>query len=90
MAGRAVADADDVLADRPVAELRVESGNARDRSRRDLGQLADPLHRFAGQIAEMRLDRLEDGDDRLGAAPETFDSLIDELEIEVGHSRGGG
>ena len=85
VAGRAVADADDVLADRPVAELCVKCGNARDRRRRDLGQPADSLHGLAGQVAKMRLDGLQNGDHGLGAPSQTFDGFIDELQIAVVH-----
>ena len=89
VAGRAVADADDVLADRLVAELRVEGGHALDRRRRDLGQPAHPLQGLAGQIAIVRLDRLEDRDHRLGATSQPLDGLVDELEIAVVHSHAG-
>ncbi len=79
MAGRAVADADDVLADRPVAELCVKCGNSRDRRRGDFGQPADSLHGLAGQIAKMRLNGLQNGDHGLGAPSQTGDGFIDEL-----------
>ena len=49
VAGRAVADVDDVPADRPVAELVVEGGNAGDRGRRDLRQLADTPNASPGR-----------------------------------------
>ena len=81
VAGRAVADADDVLADRPVAELCVKCGNSRDRRRSDFGQPADSLHGLAGQVAKMRLNGLQNGDHGLGASSQTRDGFIDELEI---------
>ena len=85
VAGRAVADADDVLADRPVAELCVKRGNARDRRRGDFGQPADSLHGLAGQIAKMRLNGLQNGDHGLGAPSQTGDGFIDELQIVIVH-----
>ncbi len=85
VASRAVANADDVLADRSMAELCVKCGNPRDRRRRDFGQPADPLHGLAGQVAKMRLKGLQNGDYGLGASPQTLDGLIDELQIDVVH-----
>ena len=82
VAGRAVADVDDVPADRAVAELRVERRDAGDRRGRDVGQLADALERLARQVAVVRLDRLQDRDDRLGPRPELLDRLVDEAQIE--------
>ena len=85
VAGRAVADVDDVAADGPMAELGVERRDAHDRRRRDVGQLADPLDRLAGHVAIVRLDRLEDRDHGIAAAAEPRDGLVDESEIEIGH-----
>ena len=89
VAGRAVADADDMLADRPVAKLCVKCGNARDSCRRDLRQPADSLHCLAGQVAKMRLDGLQNGDHGLRAPAQAFDGLIDETQDRWGSQAGG-
>ncbi len=83
--GRAVANVDDVAADRAMPELGVERRHAHNRRRRDVGQLADPLDRLARHVAIVRLDRLEDRNHDLAAAAEPLDGLIDESEIEFGH-----
>ena len=75
VAGRAVADVDDVSADRAMAELGVEGRHAHDRRRRDVGQLADPLDRLARHVAIVRLNRLEDRDHGIAAAAEPLDAL---------------
>ena len=80
-----MADVNDVAADGPVAELRVERRYAHNRRGRDLRQLAHALDRLAGHVAIMRLDRLKDRDHGIAAAAEPRDGLIDEGEIEFRH-----
>ena len=85
VAGRAVADVNDVLPDGAMAELVVEGRNAHDRRRRDVGQPADALDRLARHVAVVRLDRLEDRNHGILAAAEPGDALVDEGEIEFRH-----
>ena len=83
--GRAVADVNDVPADRAMAELAVERRHAHDRRRRDLRQLADALDRLARHVAIVRLNRLQDRNHGILAAAEPLDALIDESEIKFRH-----
>ena len=55
MAGRADADADDVLAGGAMAELVVERADTLDVGRADRRQLADPLQRLAREVAVVTL-----------------------------------
>ena len=83
VARRPVAHADHVLSHGPVPELRVERRYPGDVRRRDLGQLANPLERLLGQVAVVRLDRLEDGDHGLAPAAPILDRPVNEAQIEV-------
>lgn len=84
--GCAVADIDDMAADRAMPELGIKRRHAHNRRRRDIGQLANPLDRLGRHVAIVRLDRLQDRDHDLAAAAQPLDGLIDKGEIEVRHS----
>ncbi len=55
-----------MLADRLMAELRVEGGHPRYLRRRDLGDLAHTPQGLLGQVAVVTLDLLKNRNDRLG------------------------
>ena len=59
MARGTAAHLDAMLADRAMAELRVERRDAGDRGRRDLRQLADALQCFGRKIVIVILNRLQ-------------------------------
>ena len=80
-----MADANDVPAHRPMPELRIERGYARDRRGRDLGEATHPLQGRLGQVAIVSLDRLENGYQHVGLASQLLDGPIDEGEVKVRH-----
>ena len=88
MTRRSVADADDMLAHRAMAELGVKGRYTLDRCRGNLGQSADLLQGLAGQVTEAPLDRLQNRDYGLGSPSKTVDGLVNELEIDVVHEAG--
>jgi len=66
-----------------VAELRVEGGHARNLGRGDLGDLADAPQRLLGQVPELLLEALKDGDDRLGLSPRLLDKPVNEGQVNL-------
>ena len=85
VAGRAVADVDDVLADRMMAKLRVERGDADDAGGRDLGELRRPARSLRAARSDSALDRLQDRDHGIAAATEPLNNRIDGSQIEIRH-----
>ena len=65
MASGAVADTDQVTADRAMAELRVKGGDAGDSRRGNRRQRAHPPQRRLRQITKLPLNRLQQRNDRL-------------------------
>jgi len=55
-----------MLADRLMAELRVEGGYAGDLRWSDLSDITDAPQGFLGEVAVVMLEGLEDRNDRLG------------------------
>ncbi len=84
MAGRAVADVDDVLADRRVPEHVVERRDTGNRGGRDLRVPADVIQRFARQIAVMILECLENRDCRVRRAAQPGDGLLRKPQVHFG------
>ena len=83
MAGRAVANAENVLPRRFEAEHVVKSRNAGNGGGLNLGQLRQPLQGLLRQVAMMFLQRLKNRDQRLGFAPDTRHRLFDKIEINA-------
>ena len=82
VAGRAFADADDVLADGALAELPVERGDARDLRRRHLARAGHLPQRLVRQEAVARLDGLEHRDDGLRLSALRLEDPVHGAEVE--------
>src|ERR1019366_7489415 len=83
VAGRAVANMDNVFAARRMPEHVVEGRDPANRCRRDLRSRANALQRLLRQVAVMVLQRLKDRDDPIGRAADALPRLIHVFQVEA-------
>ena len=81
VAGRALAEHDEVLAHRLEPELRVERGHAHDGGDGRARALGDVLHDVHGQVAVGLLRLLQDGDEAAWHVGVGIEHWLDERQV---------